>query len=43
MEKYTKNEGVLRGNYCETCCNIPRKNTYEWERLPQRFINRTNT
>ena len=29
MEKISKISGVLRGNWCETCRNIPQKNTYE--------------
>ena len=29
MEKIPKMSGVLQGGCCETCCNIPQKNTYE--------------
>ena len=25
MEKIPKMSGVLRGNSCETCCNMPQK------------------
>ena len=29
MEKIPKMSGALRDNCCETCCDIPQKNTYE--------------
>ena len=33
--------GVLRGNCCETCPNIPQKNTYEWV-YQEEFFNKTD-
>ena len=41
MAKIPKMNGVLRGNCCETCRNIPHKNTYEGVHQEE-FSNKTD-
>ena len=41
MKKLPKISDVLRGNCCETCHNIPQKNTHEWV-SQEEFFNKTD-
>ena len=41
MKKLPKMSDVLRGNCCETCHNIPQKNTHEWV-SQEEFFNKTD-